>query len=319
MKQIIFLLLLSLLITPVFSQTPEPTPIPDVFYSINVNAESLYSLAPLVRYTGDLSGEDTAPFTLSKTGSPLTVTLQVIDTVLNSVDIFSIWSIDGVSTEYGVTTVTVTADNMHEPVEAKAQYTHSEPSPIPTPIPEGPILGDIDGNGYANIVDALMLAQYYVGICDCVSDPVIADVNLDGKVNIIDALLVAQYYVGIISNLPPNERPIEDYNWILQSFGDRDNPSSVITGTEITLQLVSDGLMASGTAGCNGYTGFYEIDGNNISIDRINSNAMFCTDPPGIMQQELDFIGALGGAESFVVNQNTLTIYSSENRILVFR
>ena len=99
-----------------------------------------------------------------------------------------------------------------------------------TPAPGSPLLGDINSDLAVDIVDALMLAQYYVGICDCVSDPVIADVNLDGTVNIVDALLIAQYYVGIINSLPPNAKPIENYTWILQSFGDRNNPVPALTG-----------------------------------------------------------------------------------------
>jgi hypothetical protein len=58
------------------------------------------------------------------------------------------------------------------------------------------ILGDVDSNGTIDIVDALKIAQYYVGMGSI--NTAAADVNCDGIITIIDALLVAQYYVTII-------------------------------------------------------------------------------------------------------------------------
>ena len=63
--------------------------------------------------------------------------------------------------------------------------------------------GDVNLSGRTDIVDALLIAQYYVGLDPpSFSDNEAADVNADGNITIIDALLVAQYYVGLISELP---------------------------------------------------------------------------------------------------------------------
>jgi len=67
----------------------------------------------------------------------------------------------------------------------------------------------------ANIVDALRIAQCYVGIIQCAAVNV-ADVNCDGSITIIDALMVAQYYVGLLTNLnccgtSPTATPLPDY------------------------------------------------------------------------------------------------------------
>lgn len=59
--------------------------------------------------------------------------------------------------------------------------------------------GDANGNGVADIVDALLIAQYYVGLKPAGFNPVNADTDCNGSIDIIDALLVAQYYVGILS------------------------------------------------------------------------------------------------------------------------
>ena len=48
-------------------------------------------------------------------------------------------------------------------------------------------------------MDALLTAQYYVGLDPLSFNPAFGDVNCDGAVNIVDALLIAQFYVGLIT------------------------------------------------------------------------------------------------------------------------
>ena len=64
-------------------------------------------------------------------------------------------------------------------------------------------LGDVDGNGEVSIVDALKIAQTFVGL-DIKEDIYLinADVDGDEMITIVDALLTAQYYVGIIDDFP---------------------------------------------------------------------------------------------------------------------
>ena len=61
------------------------------------------------------------------------------------------------------------------------------------------VLGDVNNDSFIDIIDALIIAQYYVGLIEL---PYIcgADLNCDGENNIIDALLCAQYYVGLITS-----------------------------------------------------------------------------------------------------------------------
>ena len=60
-------------------------------------------------------------------------------------------------------------------------------------------LGDVNSSGTIDIVDALMIAQYSVGLTPAGFVAANADVNCDGSINIVDALMVAQYFVGLIS------------------------------------------------------------------------------------------------------------------------
>jgi len=62
--------------------------------------------------------------------------------------------------------------------------------------------GDVNNDGNVNIVDALLISQYYVGTIgedDLILDA--ADVNCDGMANVVDSLLISQYYVGSIDSL----------------------------------------------------------------------------------------------------------------------
>ncbi|MBN1698652.1 MAG: dockerin type I repeat-containing protein [Spirochaetales bacterium] len=61
--------------------------------------------------------------------------------------------------------------------------------------------GDVNANGEADIVDALLIAQYAVGLYPANFDSSVADVNGDADINIVDALRVAQYSVGLVSQL----------------------------------------------------------------------------------------------------------------------
>ncbi len=68
-----------------------------------------------------------------------------------------------------------------------------------------PILGDVDQTWTVDIVDALLVAQYYVGRDEnAYFTEEQADVNCDGNIDIVDALLISQYYVGLIEAFPCN-------------------------------------------------------------------------------------------------------------------
>ncbi len=76
------------------------------------------------------------------------------------------------------------------------------PTPIQTPEPACSLMGDTNGSGTIDIVDALLIAQEYVGLSPSNYDAACADVNCSGAADIVDALLIAQLYVGLISSFP---------------------------------------------------------------------------------------------------------------------
>ena len=75
------------------------------------------------------------------------------------------------------------------------------PTPTITPNPSGTSNGDVNGDSKINIIDALMIAQFSVGLNPTGFNYSRADVTCDGNVNIIDALKIAQFTVGSVTNL----------------------------------------------------------------------------------------------------------------------
>ncbi|MBN2441402.1 MAG: hypothetical protein JXJ04_08645 [Spirochaetales bacterium] len=62
--------------------------------------------------------------------------------------------------------------------------------------------GDVNIDSFIDIVDALLIAQFYVGAYPEGFVEVNGDVNHDNTADIVDALLVARYYVGLEDILP---------------------------------------------------------------------------------------------------------------------
>jgi hypothetical protein len=82
------------------------------------------------------------------------------------------------------------------------QVPTTAPTAVPTATPQTGLTGDVNSNGTIDIVDALLIAQYYVGLNPSGFNAANADVNCSGGIDIVDALLVAQYYVGLITEFP---------------------------------------------------------------------------------------------------------------------
>jgi hypothetical protein len=71
---------------------------------------------------------------------------------------------------------------------------------IVTVIPQV-LPGDVNEDDVVDIVDALLIAQFYVGLATGNFVQEAADVDCNGVIDIVDALVTAQYYVGLISTL----------------------------------------------------------------------------------------------------------------------
>ena len=89
-----------------------------------------------------------------------------------------------------------------------------------------------------------------------------------------------------------------------------------IPGTTITATF-EDGQVR-GSAGCNSYSGSYQVSGDTIAVGKIAITEMACLQPEGIMEQETMFMEFLGNAQTFRLVDGQLQIFRSDGEALTF-
>jgi heat shock protein HslJ len=112
---------------------------------------------------------------------------------------------------------------------------------------------------------------------------------------------------------------LERNKWSLNSYGEQNNPEQVLEGTEITATFDKGKGEVSGSSGCNTYFASYEVKGNSLSIYNLAYTERACISPTGVMEQEQEFLSLLADAESFQVDDTSLTITCSSGRQLYFK
>ncbi len=111
------------------------------------------------------------------------------------------------------------------------------------------------------------------------------------------------------------QTPLENTNWVLQSYGDPKNPTQAEQGTPITA-LFSPAKSLSGSSGCNTYTARYAIQGNTMRIDQPIATYLSC--PQG-MEQEGVYLSALVSVTSYKITGSSLEIvYAKGEGLLKF-
>lgn len=113
-------------------------------------------------------------------------------------------------------------------------------------------------------------------------------------------------------NLSTDQRVLTGTDWKLVSLGPAGNETEVIPGTTVTLKFGDDGR-ASGSTGCNSFSGTYEVRGDAVSFGRLISTRRACLDQ-NANQQEQRFLSALEMANRFRLSSNNLTILSDRGR-----
>ena len=125
------------------------------------------------------------------------------------------------------------------------------------------MLGDANDNGLIDIIDALVVAQYYVGFDPVTFITANADVDGSATINIIDALLIAQYYVGLITEFPA-QSGVE----ILSSNEERNlSPSPDLTELDSVVQGNNDFAFD--------IFGYYKDKNNNLFFSPVSVSFAF--------------------------------------------
>ena len=124
------------------------------------------------------------------------------------------------------------------------------------------------------------------------------------------AVLMVQAQTG--RNLATDQRVLTGTEWRLVSLGPAGAETDIVAGTTVTLNFGEDGR-ASGSTGCNSYSGAYQVRGDNLSFGRLVSTRRACLDQ-NANQQEQRFLSALESANRFRLSTDRLTILSDRGR-----
>jgi len=91
--------------------------------------------------------------------------------------------------------------------------------------------------------------------------------------------------------------------------------SDLLSGTSITLEFADDEV--SGSAGCNHYGGSYQVSSSSLTLTDLYWTEMACPEPPGVLEQEGDFLAALNVADSYLLTGNQLEIRDEANGVFL--
>jgi heat shock protein HslJ/uncharacterized protein YraI len=121
----------------------------------------------------------------------------------------------------------------------------------------------------------------------------------------------------ILATLIAVSASLADTAWDVISYNNgREAVVGLITGTEITALFGAGGDL-TGNAGCNEYFTSYEVSGNNIKIGMLGQTMRFCAEPPGVMEQESEYLAALQSAATYGVEGDTLHMRTAADALAV--
>lgn len=95
-------------------------------------------------------------------------------------------------------------------------------------------------------------------------------------------------------------------SWTVLSYYSGNAITSVLAGATLTAEFTESEI--SGNAGCNSYSGPYEVDGDAITIGPLASTRMAC-ESDELTKQEADYLAALDLARSFAVVGDRLDLF----------
>jgi heat shock protein HslJ len=138
------------------------------------------------------------------------------------------------------------------------------------------------------------------------------------KIKLIVLLVIVAVLVstGACSS-PQGTSGLENKTWKLESYGQEASLNEVLSGTEITVTFEGGKDQVRGSSGANTYSGSYRLNGNTLSILELAWTEMYRMDPPGVMEQEAEYLKLFKAAESFIIENNKLKI-TSGNQVLIY-
>lgn len=136
---------------------------------------------------------------------------------------------------------------------------------------------------------------------------------------IIGAVIVASLVAALPATAGAQDDPLvtpEGIDWMLTSYQDEETAEvvSLAIDSEASLRL-QDGI-ASGSGGCNQFSGSYELDGSTLRFsDELAVNLMLCEED--VMMAEDAYLAALGRVEGWSIDTRTLRLSDDFGNVIL--
>ena len=107
--------------------------------------------------------------------------------------------------------------------------------------------------------------------------------------------------------------------WFVKALIFNKTPKVPVRLTGIQLTFYNNGSFA-GYDSCNPYIGRWKADEKRIIISQMQSPANYCSEPPGVMEQESEYFALLTNASFYLVNGEDMVMSDeTKNDGLVFK
>jgi heat shock protein HslJ len=127
--------------------------------------------------------------------------------------------------------------------------------------------------------------------------------------------LILQDGNRILASFVASSQNLAGTSWEVTSFNNgRDAVVSVLLGTAISADFSAAGQV-SGNAGCNDYFASYSVNGDAIEIGQAGSTLRLCPEPPGVMEQEAEYLAALTSAATYSIEGNLLQMRTADDQL----
>jgi heat shock protein HslJ len=122
---------------------------------------------------------------------------------------------------------------------------------------------------------------------------------------------------AVLAAFAAQSQSLAGTSWQVNSFNNgRQAVVSTIVGTDLTLAFSDDGRVA-GSAGCNRYNAAYTQDGRKLTFGPAAATRMACAKPDGVMEQEQQFLKALGTVATARVEGDRLEMRTADDALAV--
>ncbi len=105
----------------------------------------------------------------------------------------------------------------------------------------------------------------------------------------------------------PSGGTLEGPTWQLTSYSVGGTLQTVPGGVYVDARFAAGRV--AGSAGCNGYSGGYQVSGSSLTIGPVAATKMFCPPPAGTV--ESDYLAALDRVAAYAASPTTLTLFGA--------